>query len=132
MTLRSRSQFPVALENLVTESIGACISVHRELGPGMLEVIYQRAVAIELESRGISHEIERPIPVMFRGQLLCHQRLDLLVDSQVILELKAVERLTPVHLAQTISYLRVAGLRVALLVNFNVPVLREGIRRVVL
>lgn len=98
----------------------------------MLEVIYQRAVAIELESRGISHEIERPIPVMFRGQLLCHQRLDLLVDSQVILELKAVERLTPVHLAQTISYLRVAGLRVALLVNFNVPVLREGIRRVVL
>ena len=98
----------------------------------MLEAIYQRAVAIELESRGISHEVERSIPVIFKSQPICHQRVDLIVDEQVILELKAVERLTPLHEAQALSYLRVAGLRIALLIYFNVPVLKSGIRRIVL
>ena len=120
------------LEHLVRETIGSCIAVHRELGPGLVEAIYPRAVAVELQARGISFELERSIPVRYRGQVICHQRLDVLVDGRLILEIKSVERILAIPVAQVISYLRVTGARIGLLINFNVPILAQGIRRVVL
>ncbi|HUR32271.1 MAG TPA: GxxExxY protein [Vicinamibacterales bacterium] len=123
---------PPETNQLTSDIIGACMAVHRELGPGLLEVLYQRAVCVELEWRGITHEVERAIPIFFRNQIIGHHRLDLVVDNQVVVELKAVERIGPQHVAQPISYLRVSRMRVALLVNFNVPILKDGIRRVVL
>jgi len=80
----------------------------------------------------LNDESEKPIPVKYRGTLLCHQRLDLLVEGQLVLELKAVERLDSIHVAQVLSYLRVADVRLGLLVNFNVSILKNGIRRVIL
>jgi GxxExxY protein len=112
--------------------IGCCIEVHRGLGPGLLESIYSRAIAIELAAAGLSFERERLVTVMYRGQPLCHHRLDIVVAGEIVLEVKAVDALSPVHRAQLLSYLRVANLRVGLLVNFNVAVLREGLKRVVL
>ena len=91
-----------------------------------------RAVGIELTARGIPFEAEKSVPVHYRGRPLCHQRLDLLVDKRIVLEIKSVDILHPIHRAQVISYLRVTGARLGLLVNFNVPVLKQGIRRVIL
>lgn len=121
-----------SVEEVVYEVIGACIVVHRELGPGLLEAVYHRAVAIELDARGISYASEVSIPITFKDQILCHHRLDLVVADAVVVELKAVERIAPVHVAQALSYLKVSRLRVALLINFNVAALKSGIRRIVL
>jgi GxxExxY protein len=132
MKLLVPTELPPDLEHLVRETIGSCIAVHRELGPGLLEAIYPRAVAVELEARGIRFELERSIPVRYRGQVICHQRLDVFVDGRLILEIKAVERILAIHVAQVISYLRLTGARIGLLINFNVPSLAQGIRRVVL
>jgi len=132
MKLQVPTELPADLESLVRETIGSCIAVHRELGPGLLEAIYPRAVAVELEARGISFELERSIPVRYRGQVICNQRLDVFVDGRLILEIKSVERILAIHVAQVISYLRVTGARIGLLINFNVPILAQGIRRVVL
>ena len=82
---------------------------------------------MEMTTRGISFEAEKPIPVLYRGALLCHQRLDLFVGGQLVLELKSVDHLYPTHVAQVLSYLGMAGVRLGLLVNFNVPVLKQGI-----
>jgi GxxExxY protein len=130
--LRVSSTLPADIENLVTETIGCCLAVHRELGPGLLEGIYARAIGIELQARSISFAIEKAVPVAYRGTLLCHQRIDLLVDDRLVVEIKSVDRLAPIHVAQVISYLRVTGARIWLLVNFNVPILKQGIRRIVL
>jgi len=130
--LRIKTPLPEDAEEIVHDVIGCCIAVHRELGPGLLETIYSRAVGIELEARRIPFEIEKAVPVHYRGQPLCYQRLDLLIDKRVVLEVKSVDVLHPIHLAQVLSYLRVTGVRVGLLVNFNVPVLKQGVRRVVL
>jgi GxxExxY protein len=130
--LKIGSALPDDLEHLATRVIGCCVEVHRELGPGLIESIYARAVALELRAQGISFERERSIPVHYRGEILCYQRLDLLVGGQLVLELKSVERVDSIHVAQVLSYLRVAGLRLGLLVNFNVPILKYGIRRVIL
>lgn len=119
-------------ESLITQIIGCCIAVHRELGPGLLESIYRRAVSIELEAAGLPFEVEKKIPVMYREHLLCHQRLDLVVAGQVLIEIKAVERLAPVHHAQVMCYLRVSKLKVALLMNFNTAVLPDGLKRIVM
>ena len=130
--LRIPSSLSPELEALVRNTIGACLQVHRALGPGLLEGVYPRAVACELEARHIPFELERAIPIRYRNRILCHHRLDVFVDRQLILEIKSVDRLAPIHVAQLISYLRVTGARIGLLVNFNVPFLRQGIRRVVL
>ena len=98
----------------------------------MSEGVYAAATRLELNERGIPFEAERRYPVMYRGRLLCHQRLDLFVDRRLVLEIKSVERLHPVHVAQVVSYLRLSGARVGLLVNFNVPISKQGIRRIVL
>src|SRR5205823_3974215 len=118
------------LEVLVHEVIGCCIAVHRALGPGLLESIYRRAVCVELAANDISFETEKELSVTYRGELLCHQRLDFVVADQIVVEIKSVERLNPVHHAQLPTYLRLSKLRVGLLMNFNVAILQDGIKRV--
>lgn len=130
--LRLPTDLPEELEDLVHRTIGCCITVHRELGPGLLESICSRAVCLELEANGISFEREKRIPVLYRGIVLCHQRLDLVVEGRIVVEVKSVETLHAVHHAQLISYLRASGIRVGLLVNFNSAILKDGLRRIVL
>lgn len=119
-------------ERLVSRVIGCCIAVHRELGPGMSERVYAEACAVELRLSGIECEREKPLAVRYRDHLLCYQRVDLFVAGTLVLETKSVDRLHPVHVAQVVTYLRLTGVRAGLLVNFNVEVLKHGIRRVVL
>ncbi|HLG54242.1 MAG TPA: GxxExxY protein [Vicinamibacterales bacterium] len=117
---------------VMTQTIGCAIAVHRALGPGFLESIYRKAMCIELESRDLAFEQERPVRVNYRGVEITGQRVDLIVEGLIVVELKAVVRLDEVHRAQLISYLRTTGLRGGLLINFRVAALRQGLRRVVL
>jgi len=121
------------LDSLTEQIIGAAIHVHRELGPGLLESSYKACMAFELVERGIGFEREKELPVVYCGRRLeCGYRIDLLVENVIVVELKAVERLEPVHAAQVISYLRLSRLRVGLLINFNVKWLRlGGLKRIV-
>lgn len=113
--------------------IGAAIEVHRVLGPGLLESTYEQCLAFELRERGLKVELQKPVPVIYREITIdCAYRLDLLVANRVIVEIKAVERLAPIHHAQLLSYMKLSGYHVGLLINFNVPVLKEGIRHLVL
>jgi len=125
------STLPPDLEELVRRVIGVLIAVHRELGSGMSESVYATAVRIELTARGIPFEAEKTHPVRYRGQLIGHHRIDLLVDGKVVVEIKSVESLHEAHVAQVVTYLRVSGVRIGLLVNFNVPILKQGLRRVI-
>ncbi len=118
-------------EVIARQVIGAAIEVHRHLGPGFLEVIYSRALSHELQLRGLLVESEMPILVPYKTIQIPGQRLDLLVGSRVIVELKCVEAFAPIHQAQIISYLKATELRLGLLINFKVSVLRDGIKRVV-
>jgi GxxExxY protein len=130
--LKVPSPLPDHLEALVHDTIGCCIAVHRALGPGLLETIYSRAICVELKEAGIAFEREKVYPVMYRGQLLCEQHLDFVVGRAIVLEIKSVEHLAPVHDAQLLNYMRIAHLKVGLLMNFNVAVLRDGLKRKVL
>jgi GxxExxY protein len=130
--LRVPSRLPTEVEELVTQVIGCCIAVHRTLGPGLLESIYSRAIGLELTAAGIPFEREVQIPVSYRDEFLCVQRLDIVAAGQIVLQVKSVERLAPVHHAQLLSYLGVSRLKIGLLVNFNVPVLQDGLKRIVL
>jgi GxxExxY protein len=113
--------------------IGSAIEVHRVLGPGLLESAYEECLSRELSLRNVPFERQRPLPVDYKGvRLDCGYRLDLLVAETVVVEIKAVEALLPIHEAQLLTYLRLGGWQVGLLINFNVPVLRDGIRRRVL
>ncbi|WP_146647450.1 GxxExxY protein [Labilithrix luteola] len=117
-------------EDGTEQIIGALIEVHRCLGPGLLESTYEACVCAELSARGLPFERQRPIPVVYKGvRVECGYRLDLIVGDGVLVELKAVERLLPIHEAQVITYLRLAELSVGLLVNFNATVLRTALRR---
>ncbi len=120
--------------NYITEIIiGSAMDVHRELGPGLLESAYEACLAFELADRGLTVERQKGLPVEYRGvKVDCGYRIDLLVEGRVIIELKAVERLEPIHQAQLLSYLKLSGCKVGLLINFNVKVLKNGIRRLVL
>jgi GxxExxY protein len=111
--------------------IGAAIEVHKLLGPGFLESVYEEALAVEFGIRGISFARQVPVAVQYKGQAVGQARLDFLVEGCLIVELKAIELLIPLHEAQVISYLRATRLPLGLLINFNVPVLRDGIRRIV-
>ena len=119
--------------NKLTEAIiGAAIAVHQELGPGLLESAYEACLAFELIDRGFFVEKQKELPVVYRGfQVDCGFRLDLLVEGKVIVELKAVEKLHPIHEAQLLSYLKLSGCKVGLLLNFNVRMLRDGLKRMV-
>lgn len=112
--------------------IGCATAVHRELGPGFLESIYQRALGIELRLAGLDFESEKLVRVSYRGHHLAMHRLDLVVANRVIVETKSVEHLDDAHVAQVLSYLKATGFRVGLLLNFRASQLRRGIRRVVL
>ena len=120
-------------EELTEKIIGAAIEVHRELGPGLLESAYEAALAHELALRGVRFARQKEMPVRYKGVLIeVGYRIDLLVEDQVIVELKAVTEMHPIYEAQLITYLRLSNLRVGLLMNFNVPRLKEGvIRRIV-
>jgi GxxExxY protein len=121
------------MNHLTQGVIGAAIDVHRALGPGLLESAYKECLCRELSQRGIPFEREHPLALEYKGvRLECGYRLDLLVAHAVVVELKAVETLAPIHEAQLLTYLRLGGWQVGLLINFNVEVLKQGIRRKVL
>jgi GxxExxY protein len=119
--------------NLLTERIiGAAIEVHRNLGPGLLESAYETCLSFELAERGLNVEAQKPLPVIYKDvHLDAGYRLDLLVEDQVIVEIKAVEQLAPIHQAQLLSYLKISGRKVGLLINFNVQILKNGIKRLI-
>lgn len=118
--------------NSLTESIiGAAIEVHRDLGPGLLESVYEKCLAFELAERGFRVSVQQEIPVRYKGLVFeCGFRADLLVNETVLIELKAIDLLLPVHTAQVLTYLKLASLKTGLLINFNVPLLKQGIKRV--
>jgi len=121
------------LNQITQQIIGAAIEVHRQLGPGLLESSYRECLGRELLLRNIPFEREKPLPLEYKGiHLGCGYRLDLLVAGSVVVEVKAIEALAPIHEAQVLTYLRIGGWRLGLLINFNVAVLKNGIRRRIL
>jgi len=121
------------IENdLATEVIGAAIVVHKVLGPGLLESAYKECLYYELLKKGLYVEKEKPLPLIYEEiKLDCGYRLDLLVENKLILEIKAVEGLNDIHLAQVLTYLKISGCRLGLLMNFNVLKVKDGIRRII-
>lgn len=119
------------LDRITSDVIGCAIEVHKALGPGLLESAYEACLVFEVAKRGWMVERQKPLPVRYREvELDCGYRVDLLIEEQVIVEVKSVECLLPIHKAQLLSYLKLAGCRVGLLINFNVRVLKEGLIRV--
>ena len=120
------------LDELARRVIGAAIEVHRVLGAGFLESVYEEALSLELSIRGI-HYLRQPIiAVEYKGQYVGEGRLDFLIENQLIVELKTVALLAPIHTAQVLSYLKTTGYQLGLLINFNVPILKQGLKRVAL
>lgn len=129
-TLRSRAgAYP--LESLTGQVIGAAIEVHKELGPGYLESAYEEALAIELRLRGLNYARQYPVGLNYKGHSVGEGRLDFLVERVLVVELKAVELILAIHTAQLMSYLKATNCRLGLLLNFNVPVMKDGIRRII-
>ena len=123
----------LVFKELSEQIIGAAIEVHRHLGPGLLESAYRRCLVHELGLRGLSVQTEVSLGIDYKGiRLASGYRMDIVVENKVVVEVKAVEALAPIHQAQLLTYLLLAGYQLGLLVNFNVPVLREGIKRLVL
>ena len=121
------------IELLSNLTIGAAIEVHRQLGPGLLESVYEECLAYEFQSRNITFERQKPVPVKYKDVYLdCGFRLDFLVGGLIVVELKAVHELAPIYDAQVLTYLKLTGCKMGLLFNFNVPRLRTGIKRLVL
>lgn len=122
-----------ALNSLTEKIIGAAIEVHRHLGPGLLESAYETCLAYELEKLGLKVERQKALPLVYKDiQLDQGYRIDLLVEEQVIVELKVIEQFTPVHEAQVLSYLKFSGCQIGLLINFNVKLLKNGVRRFIM
>jgi len=120
------------VNELTEQIIGAAIEVHRSLGPGLLESTYEACLLYELAERKLHAERQRALPVIYKGvHVDCGYRIDLLVEREVIVELKAVDRIEPIHEAQLLSYLKLSGCHVGLLINFNVKQLKTGLRRFV-
>ena len=121
----------LAPNQITSAIIGAAIEVHRHLGPGFLESIYEEALVHELRLRNISFTRQVPIRVAYKGLIVGESRIDLLVANEIVVELKATERTLPIHHAQLLSYLKMTDNRLGLLINFNVQVLRDGIKRMI-
>lgn len=120
------------INGLTEKVIGACIEIHKELGPGLLESAYEECLCFELEQRGIRFTRQQVLPVTYKQvRLECGYKMDIVVENRLILELKTVEHLLPIHEAQLLTYLKLTGIKFGLLLNFNVPTLRQGIKRVV-
>ena len=123
----------IKFDELSNKIIGLALDVHRELGPGLLESTYQQCLAYELSKAEIKFELEKEVHVKYKNvKLDCGYRIDLLVDNKLILELKCVERLQPIHEAQILTYMKLSNIKIGLLVNFNVMMLKNGIKRFVL
>jgi len=120
--------------NEITQKIiGCAIEVHKKLGPGLLESAYEECLAYELTSKGLSIRRQQPIPVVYKEiKLDCGYRIDILVENTVVIELKVVDEFNPVHIAQILTYLKFSKMKFGLLINFNVTVLKNGIRRYIL
>ncbi len=117
------------LSNLI---IGMAIEVHKQLGPGLLESAYEQCLAYELSHAGIIFERQKELPVVYKGiSLDCNYRIDIFVDNKVIIEIKAEKLIMPIHEAQLLTYLRLSNIKLGLLLNFNVPVMKQGIKRIV-
>ena len=125
------SDLPQEVEDAAHRAIGCLITVHRLLGPGYKEIIYQRAVCLEFDAQGIKFERETKILVPYKTWKIPGQTIDLIVEGLVLIELKAVPRLREMHRRQVLSYLKSTGLRLGLVVNFNVPILKGNIKRIV-
>ena len=122
----------IDINDLTGEVIGAAIEVHKALGPGLLESAYEECLSRELDLRDIPYERQKELPVEYKGaKLQSAYRLDIAVANKLIIELKTCESLEPIHTAQLLTYLKLTGIKVGLLINFNVPVLKEGIKRLV-
>ncbi len=120
-------------DSLTESVIGLAIEVHRALGPGLLESAYQECLCYELKTNGIAYGRQVALPVIYKSvKLDCGYRMDLVVDDQLVVELKTVEKILPIHEAQLLTYLRLSGIRTGLLLNFNTAVLKNGIKRMVL
>ena len=120
------------LDQITRRIIGAAIEVHQLLGPGLLESAYQTCLAFELRQRGVKVEEQRPLPFVYKDvHLDCGYRMDLLVENEIVVEIKALEQFAPIHEAQLLLYLRLSGNRVGLLINFHVRVLKNGLKRIV-
>ncbi|MGH7123971.1 MAG: GxxExxY protein [Stellaceae bacterium] len=118
---------------LTDRIIGFAIEIHRQLGPGLLEAVYEECLCLELKQAGYTLRRQLALPVVYKTvRLDCGYRLDIVVENQVILEIKAVERVMPVHEAQLLTYMKLSGIRTGLLLNFHVAVLKDGIRRLTL
>jgi GxxExxY protein len=123
---------PTANNTITSSIIGSAIEIHRSLGPGLLEAVYEECLAREFTVRGIPFERQKPVPLVYRDlKLECGYRLDFLVFGKVVVELKSIEALAPIHETVMLTYLRLSRSPIGLLINFNVPVLKEGIRRFV-
>ena len=119
------------INKLTGEVIGAAIEVHKSLGPGLLESAYEECLCHELDLRKIAYERQKALPVEYKGvRLDCGYRLDVVVGDKLIVELKAVESLLPIHKAQLLTYLKLAGIKTGLIINFNVSALKDGIQRI--
>jgi GxxExxY protein len=130
--MKGKMQESDRLDQISRRIIGAAIEVHRHLGPGLLESAYQSCLAFELKELGLKLEDQKPLPVVYKQvKLDCGYRIDLVVEDEIIVEIKAIEKLLPIHEAQVLSYLRLAKKRVGLLMNFHVPVLKDGLKRIV-
>lgn len=118
------------INQLTGQVIGAAINVHKALGPGLLESIYEECLCIEFDRKNICYERQKEIPIEYRGNKLdCNYRIDLIVGNKLLVEFKAFETLLPIHEAQTLTYLKLTGLKIGLLINFCVPLLKDGIKR---
>ena len=122
-----------ARDPITEQVIGAAIEVHRILGPGLLESVYEKCLCRELGLREIEHKSQVELPVVYKGaDLGCNFFMDIVLPGQLVIELKAVEKLLPIHEAQLLTYLKLSGIHLGLLLNFNVPVLKNGIKRLIL
>ena len=120
-------------DELSNKVIGCAIEVHRNLGPGLLESTYEQCLAHELKQNGIFFKLQYPFPVEYKGvKLDCCYRLDILIEDKLIVELKSVEKLAAIHEAQLLTYMKLAGIGIGLLINFNVRILKDGLKRYVL
>ena len=120
----------IDINHLTSEVIGAAIEVHKALGPGLLESAYEECLCHELTLKRIRYDRQKPLPVEYKDvKLDCGYRLDLVVENRLIVELKACDNLLPIHDAQLLTYLRLTNIKLGLLINFNVPVLKDGIKR---
>ena len=130
-SINRRDAETLSFNHLTERVIGACIEIHRALGPGLLESAYEECLCYELSRAGIKFERQKPLPVHYKEvNLECGYRMDLVIERKLIVELKAVDEIAPIHEAQLLTYLKLSGLTLGLLINFNVPVLKAGIKRI--